>query len=223
MELKQLKAAVQAVLFAYAEPIPTSRLAEAVGTEEGVVEKMLWTMRDELDGEEFGVQLLQLEGAWQLASKSQYGDMVKTALDNRRNVPLSPAALEVLAIIAYNQPVSRSFVEQVRGVDSSSTVQNLVQKGLIAESGRLDLPGKPIAFQTTDAFLRTFGISSLAELPPLHTEEEEAPVSEADMYALPAEDLLAESDEGAEETQALRGGSFIEGEGGSAEWMGADE
>lgn len=82
-----------------------------------------------------------------------------------RNTPLSPAALEVLAIIAYNQPVSRSFIEQVRGVDSSSTVQTLVQKGLIEEAGRLDLPGRPVSFRTTDVFLRTFGIASLAELP----------------------------------------------------------
>ena len=84
---------------------------------------------------------------------------------------LSPAALEVLAIIAYNQPVSRSFIEQVRGVDSSSTVQTLVQKGLIEEAGRLDLPGRPVSFRTTDVFLRTFGIASLAELPPLHGDD----------------------------------------------------
>lgn len=222
--MKQLRAAMEAVLFAYGEPITTSRLAEALGAEAPLVEKMLWALRDELDGEESGVQLLQLEGAWQLASKSQYGDMVKTALDNRRNVPLTPAALEVLAIIAYNQPVSRSFIDQVRGVDSSSTVQNLAQKGLITESGRLDLPGKPIAFQTTDAFLRTFGISSLVELPPLHTEAEEAPdTGEAGMYALPGEDILYEDVQEEEETKALRGGSYIEGEGGSAALMGADE
>ena len=92
-------------------------------------------------------------------------------MDTRRNTPLSPAALEVLAIIAYNQPVSRSFIEQVRGVDSSSTVQTLVQKGLIEEAGRLDLPGRPVSFRTTDVFLRTFGIASLAELPPLHGDD----------------------------------------------------
>ena len=92
-------------------------------------------------------------------------------MDTRRNTPLSPAALEVLAIIAYNQPVSRSFIEQVRGVDSSSTVQTLQQKGLVEEAGRLDLPGRPISFKTTDAFLRTFGISSLRELPSLHSDD----------------------------------------------------
>ena len=88
----------------------------------------------------------------------------------RRNAPLSPAALEVLAVIAYNQPVSRSFIEQVRGVDSSGTVAKLLEKGLIEEAGRLDLPGKPVAFQVTDTFLRVFGLGSLADLPPLHGE-----------------------------------------------------
>ena len=102
------------------------------------------------------------------------GEMVKRILDTRRNAPLSPAALEVLAVIAYNQPVSRSFIEQVRGVDSSSTVTKLLDKGLIEEAGRLDLPGKPVAFQVTDTFLRVFGLGSLADLPPLHGEAAES-------------------------------------------------
>ena len=109
--------------------------------------------------------------SWQLATKTAYAPDIKDIMDTRRNTPLSPAALEVLAIIAYNQPVSRSFIEQVRGVDSSSTVQTLVQKGLIEEAGRLDLPGRPVSFRTTDVFLRTFGIASLAELPPLHGDD----------------------------------------------------
>ena len=92
-------------------------------------------------------------------------------LDTRRGTPLSPAALEVLAVIAYNQPVSRSFIEQVRGVDSSSTVAKLLEKGLIEEAGRLNLPGHPISFRTTDVFLRTFGLQGLAQLPPLHGDD----------------------------------------------------
>ena len=103
-------------------------------------------------------------------------DEVTTLLQKlqKRNAPLSPAALEVLAVIAYNQPVSRSFIEQVRGVDSSSTVTKLLDKGLIEEAGRLDLPGKPVAFQVTDTFLRVFGLGSLADLPPLHGEAAES-------------------------------------------------
>ena len=114
--------------------------------------------------------LLNFDDRWQMATRPYYGEIVKRILDARRNAPLSPAALEVLAVIAYNQPVSRSFIEQVRGVDSSSTVAKLLDKGLIEEAGRLDLPGKPVAFRVTDTFLRVFGLGSLADLPPLHDE-----------------------------------------------------
>ena len=93
-------------------------------------------------------------------------------LDTRRSVPLGPAAMETLTVIAYNQPVSRAFIEQVRGVDSSSSVSGLLEKGLIEEAGRLDLPGRPVAFRTTDVFLRCFGLSSLDDLPPIHSGEE---------------------------------------------------
>lgn len=218
MELKQLKAALEAVLFAYAEPVTAARLAEALDAELPLVEKLLLILREELDKEEHGVQLIQLEGAWQFATKAEYGQAVQKALDTRRNTPLTPAALEVLAIIAYNQPVSRSFIEQVRGVDSSSTVANLVQKGLISEAGRMDLPGRPIAFQTTEVFLRSFGISSLTELPPLHSETEQQ-ADEGDLYALPENELAYDVDDAAE-TRALRGGAFIEGEGGAAALVG---
>ena len=91
-------------------------------------------------------------------------------LDSRRAVPLGPAAMETLTVIAYNQPVSRAFIEQVRGVDSSSSVSGLLEKGLIEEAGRLDLPGRPVSFRTTDTFLRVFGLSSLADLPPVHSD-----------------------------------------------------
>lgn len=220
MELKQLKASLEAVLFAYAEPVPATRLAEVLNAEPPLVEKLLLALRDELEGEEHGIQLIQLEGAWQLATKPAHGQAVQAALDTRRNTPLTPAALEVLAIIAYNQPVSRSFIEQVRGVDSSSTVANLVQKGLISEAGRLDLPGRPIAFQTTDVFLRSFGVSSLSELPPLHSEEEQP--DDAALYARPEAQQEFEVDE-ADATRALRGGSYIEGEGGKASLVGETE
>lgn len=221
MDLKQLKAAVEAVLFAYAEPVSAPRLAEAVQAEAPLVEKVLWALRDELQKEEHGMQLIQLEGAWQLATKPQYATQIQIALDTKRNVPLTPAALEVLAIIAYNQPVSRSFIEQVRGVDSSSTVANLVQKGLIAEAGRLDLPGRPIAFSTTGVFLRTFGISSLAELPPLHVGQTE-PGDEGQLYDMPQGDVPFEM-EGETQASALRTGMVTEEEGGVAAFVGGEE
>lgn len=170
MDLKQYRAAVEAMLFAHAEPLTCQKLAGVLEIEEPVVERLLLALKDEYDKPEHGVCLLQLEDRWQLATKTETGPFVKKILDTRRSVPLSPAALETLTIVAYNQPVSRSFIEQVRGVDSSSSVAGLVEKGLIEEAGRLDLPGRPVSFRTTDVFLRTFGLSDLSELPPLHGE-----------------------------------------------------
>ena len=171
MDYKACKGAVEALLFASGDPVSAQKIAEVIGVETPAVEKILYTLTDDCEEDDRGICLLQLEDRWQLATKPVYGDYVKKLLDNRRNVPLTQPALEALAIIAYNQPVSRSFIEQVRGVDSSSTVANLAEKGLIEEAGRLDLPGRPISFRTTDVFLRTFGMRSLADLPPLHDEE----------------------------------------------------
>lgn len=173
MDLKQTKAAVEAMLFAHAEPVTAQRLAAVLEVEEDVVFRLLQALRDEYEAEDRGLTLLTLENRWQLATKPACGAYIKAILDTRRNTPLSPAAMETLAVIAYNQPVSRSFIEQVRGVDSASPVQTLLQKGLIEEAGRLDLPGRPIAFATTDVFLRTFGLASLTELPPIHTQAQQ--------------------------------------------------
>ncbi len=226
MDLNTAKAALEAVLFAYAEPLTTERLADILEIEPPTCERLLVALRDDCEGGHRGVQLLRLEGAWQLATKESCGEAVKKALDTRRNTPLTPAALEVLAIIAYNQPVSRSFVEQVRGVDSSTTMSGLAEKGLIAEAGRLDLPGKPIAYKTTETFLRTFGISSLAQLPALHAGEEME--DDAALYGqpLPQPGALPQGTEEAGDeppTKALRGGAFIEGEGGVAAFAGEEE
>lgn len=217
-----MRAHIEAVLFAHAEPLTAARLAEILEAEEALVERLLLALSDDCEAEARGIQLIKLEDAWQLATKQGSGEFVKKALDTRRNAPLSAAALEILAIIAYNQPVSRAFIDQVRGVDSSSSVAGLAEKGLIAEAGRLDLPGRPIAYRTTDAFLRAFGITSLAQLPPLHTE---APEDEAGLYALPEGlDQLGLADGGEDNaTTALRGGAFIEAEHGAAALAGAGE
>lgn len=171
MELKQYQGALEAMLFAHAEPISSARLAEVLEIEEPVVERLLLNLRGELMEDDRGLTLLHLEDRWQLATKNEYAPYVKRVLDTRRNTPLSQAALEVLAVIAYNQPVSRSFIDQVRGVDSSSVVSGLLEKGLITEAGRLDLPGRPVSFATTDVFLRAFGLSSLSQLPSLHGDD----------------------------------------------------
>ena len=168
----QLTGGLEAMLFAHAEPVETERLADALRLDPERTEQLLQRLQQRYDEEESGLALLRFDGGrWQMTTRPYYGELVKRILDTRRNAPLSPAALEVLAVIAYNQPVSRSFIEQVRGVDSSSTVTKLLEKGLIEEAGRLDLPGKPVAFQVTDNFLRVFGLGSLRDLPPLHDEE----------------------------------------------------
>ena len=183
MDFKQYSAALEALLFASGEPVEPEKLAEALEIEPELVQKLLKNMKDDLEDSGRGLMLVCLGGRYQLTTKVQYAAPVKILLDKRRAAPLSPAALEVLAVIAYNQPVSRSFVEQVRGVDSSSVVQTLLQKNLVEEAGRLDLPGRPISYRTTDVFLRSFGLSSLSELPELHEQapdalsEEEAPFS----------------------------------------------
>ena len=184
MNERQKIGALEAMLFANGEPVEAARLAEAMRIEPEQARELLGKLQNEYDERESGVVLLHFDGdRWQLSTRPYYGEMVKRILDTRRNAPLSPAALEVLAVIAYNQPVSRSFIEQVRGVDSSSTVTKLLDKGLIEEAGRLDLPGKPVAFQVTDTFLRVFGLGSLNDLPPLHGEVQEEPAPEADSDA----------------------------------------
>lgn len=173
ISMKKCRNVVEALLFASGEPITAARLAEAMETDAAMVERALESLQQEYDKEKRGIQLLQLGDCWQMATRDVYEAPVKKLLDTRRNTPLTQAALEVLAIIAYNQPVSRGFIEQVRGVDSSSTVAKLLEKGLIEEAGRLDLPGHPVSFRTTPVFLRSFGLKNLAELPPLHEEEPE--------------------------------------------------
>ena len=168
---KRYRAAVEALLFGCADPVSARHLAEVLEADPAVIEQTLAALQAEYDSQHRGICLLRLEDRWQMAARSEFTPYIQAALAVKRNAPLSPAALEVLAIIAYNQPVSRGFVEQVRGVDSSSTVAKLLEKGLIEEAGRLDLPGHPVSFATTDVFLRTFGLESLAQLPPLHDDE----------------------------------------------------
>lgn len=180
--------ALEAMLFAHAEPVEMQRLADALRLSAAKTEELLERLQKRYDEQESGFALLRFgPDRWQMTTRPYYGEVVKRILDTRRNAPLSPAALEVLAVIAYNQPVSRSFIEQVRGVDSSSTVTKLLEKGLIEEAGRLDLPGKPVAFQVTDIFLRVFGLGSLQDLPPLHDENAAGEIEESAQEETPDE------------------------------------
>lgn len=191
MNERQKLGAMEAMLFANGEPVEAGRLAEAMRIETEEAQNLLRTLQGEYDARESGMALLRFEGdRWQLTTRPYYGDIVKRILDTRHNAPLSPAALEVLAVIAYNQPVSRSFIEQVRGVDSSSTVAKLLERGLIEEAGRLDLPGKPVAFRVTDTFLRVFGLGSLADLPPLHEDDPQGAPEDNEPRQMEMENLV---------------------------------
>lgn len=170
MEIKNIIASIEAILFASGEPVAVSKIAEALEIEEETVYKLMVNMKDKYDVPDSGIMLIELEDSFQLTTKQAYAECVKRAMEVKRNVALSNAAMEILAIIAYNQPVTKSFIEQIRGVDSSQTVNNLVEKGLVEEAGRLDVPGRPISYKTTLGFLRTFGLSSIEELPPLPDE-----------------------------------------------------
>ena len=170
MDEKNTVNAVEAVLFAMGEPVCADRIAEAVDEETETVLEAIDELIERYDERLSGICVLRFEDRFQLASRPMYAECVIRAADTRRNLPLSQAAMETLAVVAYNQPVSRAFIERVRGVDSSSSVANLVSKGLIAEAGRLDLPGRPLSFKTTDVFLRSFGLSNLSELPPTGEE-----------------------------------------------------
>ena len=147
------------------------KLAEASGIDEETTAKLVDRLEKQYNVRESGLRILRINNGYQIAARQEFSDSIKKALETRKQQPLSQAAMEVLAIIAYNQPVTKSFVEQVRGIDSSSVVNTLAERGLLEEAGRPDLPGRPIAYRTTDTFLRCFGLSRIEELPPLPDRE----------------------------------------------------
>lgn len=167
MKLTEKAAVLEAVLFACGDPAEPERLAAAVGTDKGALPQLADALNEFYVSTGSSLTVLRLSGLYQLAVKPEYNDAVKIAADTRKNLPLSPAAMEALTIIAYNQPVTKGFVEHIRGVDSSGVVNSLADKHLVEEAGRLDVPGRPIAYRTTPDFLRCFGLQSLDDLPPL--------------------------------------------------------
>ena len=171
MTMSELTSAFEAVLFSGGEPQSIARFSQVFDITPEKVVKVMEALEKRLNEQKSGLELLRLDNTYQLATKAEYADYIKKMFDIRRRTPLSPAALEVLAVVAYNQPVTKSFIEQVRGVDCSGVVTTLVEKGLIEERGRLELPGKPLLYGTTKNFLRCFGINDLSELPPLPKNE----------------------------------------------------
>lgn len=158
---------IEAILFAAGESVPVARLSLILGAGEDEVVAAAQKLRERYEREQRGMRILQLDDRLQMCSAPEFAPYISKALEQRKPPMLSQPALETLAVVAYFQPVTRAYVEQVRGVDSSYTVSALCERGLIEECGRLEVPGRPAVFRTTDVFLRTMGISSLTELPPL--------------------------------------------------------
>jgi segregation and condensation protein B len=179
MELSVGIAITEAILFAAGEPVPLGRLAEAAGIDAETTTKIIGQLERKYNVSDSGLRIIRLEDSYQITTRTEYAPFIKTALEIKRHAPLTQAALEVLAVIAYNQPVTKAYVEQVRGVDSNSVVNTLAERGLIEEAGRLELPGRPVTYRTTPAFLRSFGLSEIEQLPPFPDSEGQMRLDEA--------------------------------------------
>ncbi len=173
MSTEELTGRAEAILFASGEPVALDRIAQVLGVRTAAAERMVSALQDKYNTPESGVHLLMLGDSAQFCTNPAFIEPVRAALDLKRNTPLSQAAMEVLAVVAYNQPVTKAFVEQVRGVDCSGVVGSLVQKGLLEERGRLELPGRPLLYGTTENFLRCFQLESIDRLPPPPGEGEQ--------------------------------------------------
>ena len=163
----ELQRAVEAILFAAGERVEIARLAMALEADPRDIENAADTLADQLSFERRGIRIIKLEKGYQMVSSGEMADYVTKALETRKPPKLSSSQLEALTIIAYYQPATKAMVEQIRGVDSAYSVAALLNKKLIEEAGRLNVPGRPIQYKTTPDFLRTFGLSSLEELPPI--------------------------------------------------------
>lgn len=168
---EKIKNAIEAILFASGSSVEPSRIATALEITQSKAEKYLEELKNEYEKADRGITIIKLKESYQMVTVKEFAPEIRKVMDLRRNTPLSQAALEVLAVIAYNQPVTKSFVEQIRGVDCSGVIGSLTAKDLIEEKGRLELPGRPLIYGTTENFLRCFNISSIEELPPLPEDD----------------------------------------------------
>ncbi len=165
------KAILEGLLFASGDSVPVKRLSDVLSMSEKDVTKILWELKDEYDNDQNrGIHIIQLEDSYQLCTKREFYDYIHILREKNRRASLTNAGLEVLSVVAYNQPVTRGTIEFIRGVNSDGPLNNLVGAGLVEEVGRLDAPGRPILFGTTEEFLRCFNISSLSELPDIDKE-----------------------------------------------------
>ena len=180
LELEKIEAAVEAVLFAMGDAVSVDKLAAAIGHDTETTRKLVHQMMDRYNSREGGLEIIELEDSFQLCTRKEYYDtLIKVAKQPKKYV-LTDVQLEVLSIIAYKQPVTRQEVEKIRGVNSDHALNRLVEYGLVGEAGRLDAPGRPILFGTTEEFLRNFGVRSTEELPSIQPDLMEEMKSEAE-------------------------------------------
>lgn len=183
MELKEVESAIEGILFAAGEPVGVERLCMTLEIDRETADAVCQRLADQYSYERRGIRLVRLENCYQLCSAPEYADYIRKAFESRRPARLSQPALEVLSIIAYYQPTTKAYVDQIRGVDSSYTVGLLTERELIEECGRLAVPGRPILYRTTQNFLRSFGLASLEELPELPNASAEDEQLTLDMQA----------------------------------------
>lgn len=163
--MNNLQASVEAVIFAAGDPVPLDKLSMVLEISPEKLDEVIDAIQNKFDKKNSGIRLMRFKDSVQFVSKSEYVETVRKVLEINKSAPLSNAAMEVLALVAYNEPVTKAYIEQVRGVDCSGVLANLIQKELVEERGRLELPGRPLLYGTTENFLRCFGISSIEELP----------------------------------------------------------
>lgn len=196
MEENDLQRALMAILFAAGEPVSAERLSQTLETDASQIREELKTLMDRLAFHRSGIRIVRLEDAYQMCSAAEMADVVARTLETRKPPKLSSSQLETLTIVAYYQPTTKAYIEQIRGVDSSYSVSALLTKKLICEAGRLNVPGRPILYETTPDFLRVFGLQSLEELPEIERVDIREKPEEGAAAAAEGEQLQIEEGNG---------------------------
>lgn len=205
----QIKSAIEAMIFVSGEPLAIRDIANNLELKEKNVEEILKEMMTEYEDENRGIRLISINGAYQLVTKSENSDYLQRMLKKNKRHSLSQASIESLAIIAYKQPITRIDIDEIRGVKSESAIQKLVERGLIKDIGRLEVPGRPILYGTTDEFLRQFGLETLKELPSLDLYSDEETKSSMDVLNKAIQEINSDESNDEEEKDL---NSQIEGE-----------
>lgn len=165
MDIKEMEAIAEGLLFAAGDPVPVARIAEILDLDKSTAKRFLANMALKLQNSQRGILMREIDGSYQLCTRPEHFEYISRLVEPRQKQALSQAAFETLAIVAYNQPVTRARIEMIRGVNSDSSIATLIERNLIREAGRLDSPGRPMLYETTEEFLRSFGFKSVKDLP----------------------------------------------------------